>query len=336
MSPAPPVSLRQTPLTCHGHTRPVTFLAFSGLPEEGSSEYYCITACKDGLPMLRQGDTGDWIGTFEGHKGAVWGVDLNRDASRAATGAADFSASVWDALSGSELLSLPHKHIVKTVHFSRDSSKLATGSNDKIIRVFDIASLSKSPLLEFKEAHKGSIKQVLYDMDDRRLISCSDDKTVVFWDAGNGVKVKELSFEGEAIGGIELSRDGSVLTIAHGKNVSFYDTNKMEVTKTVSTPTVVYSASYLPQKNTFVAAGEDFILYKYNYETGEEQDNFKGHFGPVHCVRFSPDGELYASGSEDGTVRLWQTEIGKSYGLWRVIDSVSGAEVTPKSEAVVS
>lgn len=40
-------------------------------------------------------------------------------------------------------------------------------------------------------------------------------------------------------------------------------------------------------------------------QTGEELEIGKGHHGPVHQVSFSPDGEMYASGSEDGKFSLF-------------------------------
>ncbi len=183
--------------------------------------------------MLRQGDTGDWIGTFEGHKGAVWGVDLTRDASLAATGAADFTAKIWGANSGEVKATLKHKHIVKSVNFSVTGDKLATGSNDKKLRIFDLAALpstegkddeSLEPVVTF-EGHESNIKQVLLANDDAtELLSCADDKTLRFWDVRTGKESSKVTLPG-AVGGIELSRDWQTLTIAQGKKVTFYDMN---------------------------------------------------------------------------------------------------------------
>merc|ERR1719219_3393609 len=136
----------------------------------------------------------------------------------------------------------------------------------------------------------------MYTPDNKQLLSCSDDKTVRMWDTATGGEVKRIDFD-TPIGGVELAKEGDVLTVATGSKVIFYE------------------------EDTFVCGGEDLKLYKFDYQTGIEIDNFKGHFGPVHCVRFSPDGELYASGSEDGTLRLWQTEVGKTYGLWKCVET---------------
>lgn len=58
---------------------------------------------------------------------------------------------IWNALSGEELKSLPHGHIVKTVDFSSDGKNLITGSNDKLLRIFDLEKIDsgKNAFKEF-------------------------------------------------------------------------------------------------------------------------------------------------------------------------------------------
>lgn len=87
---------QSTPLVCSGHTRPVPSLQFSPLLAPSSStntdpQYLLISSCKDGKPMLRDW-LGDWVGTFLGHKGAVWSARLSIDGSRAVSGSGDFTA----------------------------------------------------------------------------------------------------------------------------------------------------------------------------------------------------------------------------------------------------
>ncbi|XP_064605762.1 serine-threonine kinase receptor-associated protein-like [Liolophura sinensis] len=305
--------MRQTPLTCSGHTRPVVSLSFSEITPYG---YFLISACKDGKPMLRQGDTGDWIGTFEGHKGAVWGATLNKDATRAATGAADFTAKLWDAVSGEELRSFLHKHIVKCVDFSHDSTKLLTASNEKVLKLYDLNQPEAEPRIF--SGHTNNMKGALLTPDGKKIISASDDKTVRVWDIDNGNEVRKLEFILPP-SSLELARGGKILVITYGPFTSFWNTENFEKIREFEAPTDINTASLHSTEDIFVCGGEDFKMYKFDYNTGTELESFKGHFGPVHSVRFSPDGELYASGSEDGTLRLWQTNVGKTYGLWKCV-----------------
>jgi serine-threonine kinase receptor-associated protein len=304
-------SMRQTPLTCSGHTRPVVHLSFSHLTPDG---YFMISASKDAKPMLRQGETGDWIGTFEGHKGAVWAATLNSDATRAATGAADFTAKVWNSVNGEEVHSFAHKHIVKCVDFAPDSVHLLTGSNEKLLRIYDLNKPEADP--DVLSGHTSNLRCCLWLDNKQKIISASDDKTLRLWDAKNNCEIKKVDLKFPA-NDIELSGDGRLLTVAYSDRVTFLDAETLEIIKEFVIASPVSSASLHPDRNVFVCGGEDFKMYKCDYESGAELESFKGHFGSVHCVRFSPDGELYASGSEDGTLRLWQTIVGKTYGLWK-------------------
>lgn len=217
--------------------------------------------------MLRQGDTGDWIGTFEGHKGAVWGVALNKNATLAASGAADFTAKVWNAVTGSEIQSFQHKHIVKSVGFDTNSENIVTGSNEKLIRVFNLEQPMAEP--ELYSGHVGAIKQALFCRNDKCIISAAEDKTIRLWDRLSGHEVQRFTFRDNP-NSLEISADNHILTVAHGSNISFFEINTLKKMKEANVPTNVSSASLHPDKHVFVCGGEDFKMYKIDYITGNE------------------------------------------------------------------
>lgn len=49
---------------------------------------------------------------------------------------------------------------------------------------------------------------------------------------------------------------------------------------------------------------------------------YKGHKGPVNSICTEPSGEWIASGSSDGTVRLWEVETGRCARIWEFDEAV--------------
>jgi len=255
---------------------------------------------------------------------------LNSTALQAVTASADYTAKVWDALSGQELHSFAHGKIVRTCHFSNDNKRILTAGQDKILRMFDLGKPEQEPLLTL-EGHQQPVKIALFLRNDENIIvSGGQDSTLRIWDVRTKKEVKSIPTKA-SITGVEAALDGKHLSVSAGKEVSFFDVQKFELVKTF--PTVeVNSVTLAPDASTFVVGGTDFWAHVHDFVTGKELEVLKGHHGPAHCVRFAPDGATFASGSADGTIRLWQSGEPKPYGLWQEIKEGQKPETTDNNK----
>ncbi|KAG8461700.1 hypothetical protein KFE25_001318 [Diacronema lutheri] len=288
---------------CPGHSRPVVGLQYSRPSAEGT---FLLSACHDKTAMLRDGETGDWIGTFEGHNGAVWWASLNQGATMAATASGDFSAKVWDATTGADKCTFRHRHIVRTVDWLPDGARIATSGKEQLVRIFDLARPEAEPLVI--PAHEKLVR-VLLATDEGggpQLLTGSEDGSIRTWDVRTLSETRRIDFGGP-VTGVDISLDGRMLTVAAGSEVHFLDRATLRCVKRHALPAMcgVNSAALSPDGKTFVAGGANFWVYLHDFESGQELQCSKGHHGPVYCVRFAPSGEMYTSGGDDGTIRTW-------------------------------
>lgn len=256
--------------------------------------------------MLRDGVTGDWIGTFIGHKGAVWQARLSSDATIAATGSADFSANVWDTHTGEVLHNLPHNHIVRAIAFPPQPRPqiLATGGHEKKLRIFDLSSIGNiangegtnenaSPTNATADAtptapvpsyeigagvHQGTIKSIIWSPDSHVIITAADDKKLRWWDLRSQTLVGEYALDG-LIGSCELdpiplseSSSHGTLSVAAGKNIYFFEIDKpASLLKHIKTPYEIASVALNGKERKFVTgqSGDTWVRV-WDYDTEQE------------------------------------------------------------------
>lgn len=129
-------------------------------------------------------------------QGAVWSCALDPTATLAATASADFSAKLWDALTGLEKATLQHKHIVRTCCFSPCSGKLVTGGYEKLLRLYEVERPEAAPR-ELTGAPAAVRATVFVGPSDSLLVSSVNDTPgLTVWDVRGGNVVRTLATEG--------------------------------------------------------------------------------------------------------------------------------------------
>ena len=198
----------------------------------------------------------------------MWSCVLNNTAMIAATGSADFHASIYDAITGDKTYCWEHKHIVRCVHFASDGHRLATGCQDKGIRIFDVNQPSSDPISFTNCAD--SIRTVTWLHDDRHiLVSYLSNPGMAIYDLRSGEVTATLA-SSSPVTSVDLTFDGQVLTTAAGKTVTVYDASTMQLRHQMTTEYEVESASVSLERGMIVAGGGDMWAHVHDIHSGEE------------------------------------------------------------------
>jgi WD40 repeat protein len=139
--------------------------------------------------------------------GAFTGADISPDGSLIATGGGDRVATLWDASSGDQVVSLfGHRDILGDVAFSHDGSRLATTGQDGEVRIWAVPSGELELVLA---GQVGLIWGVSWSDDGSRLATGSAQSGVKIWDmtVAGGASVAGHDFGVERIVNLEMVGD---------------------------------------------------------------------------------------------------------------------------------
>lgn len=108
------------------------------------------------------------------------------------------------------------------------------------------------------------------------------------------------------------SPDGSILAVAAGESIYFFDPNSFKEIRILHPGVWNPSIDFNPTSRLLVTGGRDGYINLWDISTGENLYRIEAHRKGVNSVTFSPQGQLIASGGNDAVARLWETDTGNN------------------------
>ncbi|KAK9358913.1 WD40-repeat-containing domain protein [Lipomyces starkeyi] len=317
------------PILLKGHERPLTQLKYN---KEGD---LLFSTARDKIVNVYYSHNGERLGTYTGHQGALWSVDVDPTSTIAATGAADNTIKLWEVRSGRCIHTWNFPTAVKVVQFNEDGNMLLAITEQRMgyqgtVYVFSViidveAKQDEEPIIKFSSP-ENKFTKAGWSYLNKWIITGHLDGTVSKYDAKTGELLQKVLVHEKEVTDLQFAPDMTYfITTSKDKTARILDTKNLKIMKTFVADAPLNTGAITPLKDyVILGGGQDakdvtttgsrqgkFEARFYHKIFEDEIGRLKGHFGPLNHIAVHPAGTGFASGGEDGYVRVHHFD--KSY-----------------------
>ena len=236
----------------------------------------------------------------------IMSVAFSANGQYVAGGCNNGEIRLWRATDGKPLLALSgHNRVVWSLACNPESTLLASGGYDGLVKVWEANS---GQCVSTLQGHTKWVRSVAFHPAGRLLATGSDDGSIRVWDLSSGCCLKIWYERPSEVRSVAFSPDGQRLASGYADGiVKVWDLASEQCLWSIAAHhgSAASSLAFSPNGELLVSGGEDATIMVWQAASGEHLSILSGHTDPVLSVAFNAEG-LLASGSFDGTVKLWQ------------------------------